>query len=81
MAPAARAWTATGYDTMLRVVTGDIPLENGRELVTIATRQYAKRQRTWFRHQLAGEDVLRMDLQEPGAMKRAVTWFNGEETR
>jgi tRNA dimethylallyltransferase len=77
--PLARAWTATGYDTMRGVVTGDITLEKGRELVTIATRQYAKRQRTWFRHQLAGEDVLRIDPQEPGAIERVVTWFNGEE--
>ena len=79
--PTARAWTATGYDTMQRVVTGDITLEKGRELVTIATRQYAKRQRTWFRHQLAGEDVLRIDPQEPGAFERVVDWFNGEDTR
>jgi tRNA dimethylallyltransferase len=28
--------------------------------VIIDTRQYAKRQRTWFRHQLAGEDVTRI---------------------
>jgi tRNA dimethylallyltransferase len=79
--PSARAWTATGYDTMQRVVTGDITLEKGRELVTIATRQYAKRQRTWFRHQLAGEDVLRVDPQEPDAFDRVVNWFNGEEMR
>ena len=79
--PAARAWTATGYDTMQRVVTGEITLEKGRELVTIATRQYAKRQRTWFRHQLAGEDVLRIDPREPAAFDRVVTWFNGEDMR
>jgi tRNA dimethylallyltransferase len=79
--PRARAWTATGYDTMRRVVTGAITLEKGRELVTIATRQYAKRQRTWFRHQLAGEDVLRIDPQAPGALERVVTWFNGEDMR
>jgi tRNA dimethylallyltransferase len=77
--PMARAWTATGYDTMRGVVAGDITLEKGRELVTIATRQYAKRQRTWFRHQLAGEDVLRIDPQEPGALERVLTWFNGED--
>ncbi len=79
--PMARAWTATGYDTMRRVVTGEITLEQGGELVTVATRQYAKRQRTWFKHQLDGEDVLRIDVQEPGAFERAVTWFNGEEKR
>jgi tRNA dimethylallyltransferase len=75
----ARAWTATGYDTMRRVVAGDETLERGRELVVIATRQYAKRQRTWFRHQLGGEPVLRLNPESPGAFDEAVAWFNGEE--
>ena len=66
---------------MRLVVSGDITLEKGRELVTIATRQYAKRQRTWCRHQLAGEDVLRLDPRDPDAFDRVVTWFNGEDTR
>jgi tRNA dimethylallyltransferase len=77
--PEARAWTATGYDAMRRVVSGELTLERGRELVVIATRQYAKRQRTWFRHQLAGERVLRLDPRAPDAVARAVQWFRGEE--
>ena len=75
----ARAWTATGYDTMRRVVAGELSLEDGRELVIIATRQYAKRQRTWFRHQLVGEQVQLLDPREPDAFDRAVAWFNDEE--
>jgi tRNA dimethylallyltransferase len=35
--------------------------EAAMERVIIETRQYAKRQRTWFRHQLADEDVTRLD--------------------
>ena len=77
----ARGWTATGYDTMRRVVTGEISLEQGRELVTIATRQYAKRQRTWFRHQLEGEHVVQLDPRTPNVFDRVVAWFNGEKTR
>jgi tRNA dimethylallyltransferase len=77
----ARAWTATGYDTMRRVVNGEMTLEQGRELVTIATRQYAKRQRTWFRHQLGSGNVLRVDPRASDAFDRVVTWFNDEETR
>ena len=34
--------------------------------MTISTRQYAKRQETWFRHQLEG-DVLRLDATRPPA--------------
>ena len=77
--PDARAWTATGYDTMRRVVTGELTLERGRDLVVIATRQYAKRQRTWFRHQLAGERVLRLDPRAPDTFERATAWFLGKE--
>ena len=77
--PEARAWTATGYDAMRRVVTGELTLDRGRELVVIATRQYAKRQRTWFRHQLADEQVLRLDPRSPDAFERAVKWFRGED--
>jgi tRNA dimethylallyltransferase len=32
--------------------------------ITVGTRQYAKRQQTWFRHQLAG-DVLTLDATRP----------------
>ena len=75
----ARAWTATGYDTMRRVVAGELTVEQGRELVIVATRQYAKRQRTWFRHQLAGERVTTLNPHDADAFDRAVRWFNDEE--
>ncbi|HEY3013277.1 MAG TPA: tRNA (adenosine(37)-N6)-dimethylallyltransferase MiaA, partial [Gemmatimonadales bacterium] len=34
------------------------------EAITIGTRQYAKRQQTWFRHQLGG-DVITLDASRP----------------
>jgi tRNA dimethylallyltransferase len=76
VAPDAKAWTATGYDTMRRVITGELPLSRGREMVVIATRQYAKRQRTWFRHQLEGETVLRLDPNAGDAFDVAMQWFH-----
>ena len=76
--PGARAWSATGYDAMRRVVTGELTLDRARELVVVATRQYAKRQRTWFRHQLEDERVLRLDPRAPDAFDRAVAWLNGK---
>ena len=48
----AIAWKAAGYRVMLSHVRGEITLEAARERAIIETRQYAKRQRTWFRHQL-----------------------------
>ena len=48
--------------------------------VVIETRQYAKRQRTWFRHQLAGEDVTQFSAHAPDFETRAAAWWNAEET-
>jgi tRNA dimethylallyltransferase len=38
--------------------------ESVADAITIGTRQYAKRQETWFRHQL-GEPVLTLDATRP----------------
>lgn len=76
--PEAPAWSATGYDALRRVVTGALSLDAAREGVIVATRQYAKRQRTWFRHQLP-EDAVRLDPQAPGAMDRIRAWWAGGE--
>lgn len=50
--PDAIAWKACGYRVMRAHVEGAYSLEAARERAIIETRQYAKRQRTWFRHQL-----------------------------
>ena len=57
----APAWNASGYRAVREMVEGRIAFEEARDRVIIETRQYAKRQRTWFRHQLAGGDVTRLD--------------------
>ncbi len=49
----AIAWKASGYRVMRAHVEGSISLDAARERAIIDTRQYAKRQRTWFRHQLS----------------------------
>jgi tRNA A37 N6-isopentenylltransferase MiaA len=36
------------------------------EAITISTRQYAKRQETWFRHQLPS-DAISLDATRPAA--------------
>ena len=56
----APAWRATGYETVRRMVRGEIDRAAALERVVIDTRQYAKRQRTWFRHQLAKDRVVRV---------------------
>ena len=40
---------------------GRRPRESVAEAIAVATRQYAKRQQTWFRHQLPGATVVTLD--------------------
>jgi tRNA dimethylallyltransferase len=75
----APAWTATGYDLLRAVVTGDVDLDHARQQIVIRTRQYAKRQRTWFRHQLPAGDTTVIDPREPGAFDRALAWWREED--
>jgi tRNA dimethylallyltransferase len=44
---------AIGYRELGCVLDGEIPLARAVELIQIRTRQYTKRQMTWFRHQVA----------------------------
>jgi tRNA dimethylallyltransferase len=75
----APAWNASGYGAIRLLECGDITHDHALETVIIETRQYAKRQRTWFRHQLAGEKVTRLDPRAPDAGARALAWWNGAD--
>ncbi len=61
VSPDAPAWNSTGYDAVRRMVMGETTRAETRERILIDTRQYAKRQRTWFRHQLPPAAVTRLD--------------------
>lgn len=50
--PALPAMKALGVPELGRYLAGEITLEAAVEQAVIATRQYIKRQTTWFRHQL-----------------------------
>lgn len=57
---------AIGYKEMLGYVRGEMTLPDARERLCIATRQYAKRQVTWFGAKNYIETVeLRPDLPDP----------------
>jgi len=51
--PALPSMKAIGAPELVAHLRGDIPIEQAREEAIIATRQYAKRQRTWFRSRMA----------------------------
>ncbi|MDQ2092585.1 tRNA (adenosine(37)-N6)-dimethylallyltransferase MiaA [Rhodalgimonas zhirmunskyi] len=51
--PAAPSSKAIGAAELIAHVTGEIPLSTARTRAIIATRQYAKRQRSWFRARMS----------------------------
>ncbi|HET7583318.1 MAG TPA: tRNA (adenosine(37)-N6)-dimethylallyltransferase MiaA [Gemmatimonadaceae bacterium] len=77
----APAWEATGYRAMRALVLGQRSRMDALPDIERATRQYAKRQRTWFRHQLVGADVTCIDPEASGALERAAAWWEGESAR
>lgn len=72
--PDAPAWNATGYDAVRRMVRGESTRAATREAILIQTRQYAKRQRTWFRHQLPADHVTRIDPLAPDWRETVARW-------
>lgn len=77
----APAWNATGYDVVRRFVLGEMDRDAMLERVVIDTRQYAKRQRTWFRHQLQQDQVQRLVPGTSGWQETVDRWLTDlEET-
>lgn len=76
----APAWQASGYGIVRRLVAGELRRAEAATAIAIETRQYAKRQRTWFRHQLAGAPVTVVDPTAPGADTLVERWWHGGDT-
>ena len=57
LAPDLPLMKAVGLRELGRYVRGEAPLEAAVEEARRATRRYAKRQYTWFRHQMPGAIV------------------------
>jgi tRNA dimethylallyltransferase len=76
---AAPAWKATGYEVMRLVALGTMDLSTARQRVIIETRQYAKRQRTWFRHQLPPDTVTRVNPDDPALRSVVHDWWERAE--
>lgn len=52
---------AVGYREVVQVVRGELPEAELEQAIVTSTRQYAKRQETWFRNQLPVNDVVTLD--------------------
>lgn len=55
-----KAMRSLGYRELLDVVAGRMDLGAARERILHATRQYARRQRTYVRHQLPADEIIRL---------------------
>jgi tRNA dimethylallyltransferase len=66
------AYTSLGYAAMTDVVEGLMTLEAAIEAIRKQTRNYAKRQRTFFRHQLPG--IERWEAEELRSALMRVEW-------
>ena len=64
--PGDPGMNATGYAELLPALRGERPLEAALDLVRRNTRAYARRQLTWFRHQLP-EGAAWLDATRPRA--------------
>jgi tRNA dimethylallyltransferase len=74
---AAPAWKASGYRVVRDLVRGCVSADTARERIVIETRQYAKRQRTWFRHQLPPESTTRVNPNDRNADALLSAWWEG----
>lgn len=77
-----KAMRSLGYSQILSHLDGQLGLSEAQAAIGLATRQYARRQRTYFKSQLNGENVeLRVSvttpLWEPGVdlAREAASWW------
>jgi len=77
---AAPAWNASGYGAVRAMVEGTISRQQAKERVIVETRQYAKRQRTWFRHQLDPEVTIRVDPNDAVVERVVNDWWGGRRS-
>ncbi|MSP75534.1 MAG: tRNA (adenosine(37)-N6)-dimethylallyltransferase MiaA [Rhodospirillaceae bacterium] len=68
---------AHGAPELFRHFQGELPLEKARQIAIDHTRQYAKRQMTWFRHQMTPDLVA--DPQSAQALALAAQYLTKTE--
>ncbi|WP_456829896.1 tRNA (adenosine(37)-N6)-dimethylallyltransferase MiaA [Deinococcus sp. UYEF24] len=73
LTPRPTVWQTLGYEQALAVAREELSVQDAQAQVALATRQYAKRQLTWFRRQL-GAEIL-----EPQTARAQVAGWLAEE--
>jgi tRNA dimethylallyltransferase len=77
----APGMTGTGYREVADYLSGECSLEEAVDATQRATRRYARRQDTWFRHQLK-DGAVRLDAGQPRAklVQQVVeAWTDGRD--
>jgi tRNA dimethylallyltransferase len=64
-----QAFRAIGYREILKYLNKEVSLEEAKEEIKTATRQYAKRQVTWFRRE---NGIIWVDAVTPEAVKTEI---------
>ncbi len=75
----APAWRACGYERLREAHAAGCTAASVRDVLVTETWQYARRQRTWCRHQLRHGSITRLDPEAPDAWAQARAWW--AETR
>lgn len=70
-----QAMSAIGYREFKPFFNQEISLDEVKEKIKTHTRQFSKRQMTWFKHQLNGMVVMMDDSQQVEAMYQAIETF------
>lgn len=65
VSPAAPGLDAVGYREIVRHLQGNLDAARLSEAIVTSTRRYAKRQETWFRHQLGRDARVTLDATAP----------------
>jgi tRNA dimethylallyltransferase len=68
VAPEAPGLDAVGYREVVQHLRGDLPAAQLEAAIVAATNRYARRQETWFRHQLGGAVVTLDATRDPPAL-------------
>ena len=66
-APDAPGLDGVGYREVVAMLQGRLPKADLEDTIVANTRRYAKRQVTWFRHQLVGYPVITLDATDSPA--------------
>jgi tRNA dimethylallyltransferase len=74
----AIAWKACGYERLRTSLNRELGEQAVRDDIVRETRQYARRQRTWFRKQLKHGPVRSIDSSRSDALSIARAWWNEE---